>query len=55
MAGMMASAVVMVAVVVLSKAGLLALRWPWFSSLGTLVCVAVAGAVERGVGRAARS
>lgn len=44
--GMLASALAMAAVVIGGRAGVVALRWPWYAAVGTLTCISVAWAVE---------
>jgi SSS family transporter len=39
--GMLASAVLMAVIVLLSKNELVQLRWPWYPAIGTLVCIGV--------------
>jgi SSS family solute:Na+ symporter len=45
--GMIASALVMALIVAASRIGWIAINWPWYPLIGTLVCVAVARLVER--------
>ena len=42
MTGMIASAALMVIIVVLTRNGLLSLRWPWYACVGTFFCIGVA-------------